>query len=169
MRKKSLLATLVVAALAVATLVGLAGPQGAVGAQVKKKTKKDAVAATLEIKGLTPAGAPIDVLAWSWGASNSGTAGGGGGGGAGKVNLQDLSFTKLLDSLSPKLVQALVTGKHFASATLLVDANGGKGPPTHRYELDEVLLTSVSQGGSGNAVETENVTLNFAGLEFTNE
>ena len=34
----------------------------------------------------------IDVLAWSWGVSQSGTMHTGGGGGAGKVNVQDLSL-----------------------------------------------------------------------------
>jgi len=39
----------------------------------------------------------IDVLAWSWGMSQSGTTHMGTGGGAGKVNIQDLSFTKYVD------------------------------------------------------------------------
>ena len=39
----------------------------------------------------------IDVLAWSWGMSNSGSAHVGGGAGAGKANVQDLSFTKYID------------------------------------------------------------------------
>jgi type VI secretion system secreted protein Hcp len=165
MRKGSLLATVVVVTLVVAALFGLAGPDGAVGAQ--NDVRKKDLAATLEIEGLTPASEPIDVLAWSWGASNSGTVGGGGGGGAGRVNIQDLSFTKLMDTRSPELVQALVTGEHFASATLLVNATGKAGPPTHRYELDEVLLTSVSQGGCGGSQTTENVTINFGTFEFT--
>ena len=37
----------------------------------------------------------IDVLAWSWGLSNSGSAHVGGGAGAGKVNVQDISITKI--------------------------------------------------------------------------
>ena len=36
----------------------------------------------------------IDVLAWSWGLSNSGSAHSGGGAGAGKVNVQGRSLTK---------------------------------------------------------------------------
>ncbi len=36
----------------------------------------------------------IDVLAWSWGVSQSGSMHMGGGGGSGKVNAQDLSVTK---------------------------------------------------------------------------
>ncbi|MGZ4959716.1 MAG: type VI secretion system tube protein Hcp, partial [Methylomonas sp.] len=39
----------------------------------------------------------IDVLAWSWGVSNSGSAHVGGGAGAGKAHVQDLSFTKYID------------------------------------------------------------------------
>ena len=35
----------------------------------------------------------IDVLAWSWGLSQSGSAHQGGGGGAGKVAVQDISLT----------------------------------------------------------------------------
>lgn len=41
------------------------------------------------------------VLAWSWGASNSGTTHMGGGGGAGKANVQDLSLTRSTDAQSP--------------------------------------------------------------------
>ena len=35
----------------------------------------------------------IDVLAWSWGLSQSGSFHVGGGGGAGKANFQDISFS----------------------------------------------------------------------------
>ena len=47
----------------------------------------------------------IDVLAWSWGMSNSGSAHVGGGAGAGKVNVQDLSFTKYIDKSTPDLLR----------------------------------------------------------------
>ena len=45
-----------------------------------------------------------DVLAWSWGMSNSGSAHVGGGAGAGKVNVQDLSITKYIDKSSTNLM-----------------------------------------------------------------
>ena len=53
----------------------------------------------------------IDVLAWSWGMSNSGTAHVGGGAGSGKVSVQDLSFTKYVDSSSPNLMLNCCNGK----------------------------------------------------------
>jgi type VI secretion system secreted protein Hcp len=104
----------------------------------------------------------IDVLAWSWGLSNSGSAHVGGGAGAGKVNVQDLSFTKWLDSSSPVLMKAACDGKHFTEATLVVRKAGEKPIEYLKIKLEEVLITSVSGGGSGGEDRlTENVTLNF--------
>ena len=66
----------------------------------------------------------IDVLAWSWGLSNSGSFHTGGGGGSGKVNVQDLSFTKYVDKASPILMLYCSNGDHFASAKLIVRKAG---------------------------------------------
>jgi type VI secretion system secreted protein Hcp len=105
----------------------------------------------------------IDVLAWSWGLSNSGSAATGGGGGAGKVNVQDLSFTKYVDSSSPKLMLACCEGTHYSDATLVVRKAGGKPVEYIKIKMTEVLVTSLSTGGSGGEDRlTENVTLNFA-------
>jgi type VI secretion system secreted protein Hcp len=105
----------------------------------------------------------IDVLAWSWGISNSGSAHVGGGAGAGKCNVQDISFTKWVDSATPKLALACCDGKHFASATLVVRKAGEKPVEYLKIKVEEVLITSISTGGSGGEDRlTENVTLNFA-------
>ena len=105
----------------------------------------------------------IDVLAWSWGMSNSGSAHTGGGAGAGKVNVQDLSFTKHLDVSSPDLMLACCNGKHFPKATLTVRKAGENPLEYLMITLEELLVTSVSTGGSGGEDRlTENVTLNFA-------
>jgi type VI secretion system secreted protein Hcp len=105
----------------------------------------------------------IDVLAWSWGISNSGSAHVGGGAGAGKANVQDISFTKWVDSSTPKLLLACCDGKHFANATLVVRKAGEKPVEYIKIKIEEVLITSISTGGSGGEDRlTENVTLNFA-------
>jgi type VI secretion system secreted protein Hcp len=105
----------------------------------------------------------IDVLAWSWGMSNSGSAHTGGGAGAGKVNVQDLSFTKYVDSASPKLMLACCNGKHYDQALLTVRKAGEKPVEYIKIKMNEVLITSISTGGSGGEDRlTENVTLNFA-------
>src|SRR5260221_4205815 len=105
----------------------------------------------------------IDVLAWSWGLSNSGSAHVGGGAGAGKVNVQDLSFTKYLDAASPDLMLACCNGKHYDSATLTVQKAGEKPLPYLKITLTDLIVTSHSTGGSGGEDRlTENVSLNFA-------
>lgn len=105
----------------------------------------------------------IDVLAWSWGMSNSGSTHVGGGSGAGKVNVQDLSFTKYVDLCSTELMLACCNGKHFADAKLIVRKAGENPLEYIIIELEDLIITSVSTGGSGGEDRlTENVTLNFA-------
>jgi type VI secretion system secreted protein Hcp len=109
----------------------------------------------------------IDVLAWSWGASNSGSAHVGGGAGAGKVNVQDLSLTKYVDKASPDLLLACCNGKHYPTATLTVRKAGEQPLEYMIIKMADLLVTSVSTGGSGGEDRlTENVTLNFAKVEF---
>jgi type VI secretion system secreted protein Hcp len=114
----------------------------------------------------------IDVLAWSWGLSNSGSAHYGAGAGAGKVNVQDLSFTKWIDASSPELMLAGCNGKHFPEAKLTV-RKAGESPLEYLIiTMQDVMVTSVSTGGSGGEDRlTENVTLNFAKVkvEYTEQ
>ena len=108
-------------------------------------------------------GKEIDVLAWSWGMSNSGSAHVGGGAGAGKVNVQDLSFTKYIDKSTPDLLLACCNGKHFDKATLIVRKAGATPVEYLKIKMQEVFVTAVSTGGSGGEDRlTENVSLNFA-------
>jgi type VI secretion system secreted protein Hcp len=109
----------------------------------------------------------IDVLAWSWGASQSGTTHLGTGGGAGKVNVQDLSFTKYVDKSSHLLLSACAKGTHFTDALLTVRKAGDKPLEYIKITMNEVMVTSISTGGSGGEDRlTENVTLNFAKFKF---
>ncbi|HZM95898.1 MAG TPA: type VI secretion system tube protein Hcp [Vicinamibacterales bacterium] len=109
----------------------------------------------------------IDVLAWSWGASQSGTTHLGTGGGAGKVNVQDVSFTKYVDKGSNLLLSGCFKGTHYKEALLTVRKAGDKPLEYIKVTMEEVMVTSVSTGGSGGEDRlTENVTLNFAKVKF---
>ena len=110
----------------------------------------------------------IQVLAWSWGMTQSGSTHiGGGGGGSGKVNVQDISFTKYIDSSTPILMQHCCTGKHFKLATLIVRKAGEQPLEYLKLHLKDLILTSVSTGGSGGEDKlTENITLNFADFKL---
>lgn len=106
----------------------------------------------------------IDVLAWSWGMSQSGSMHVLGGGGSGKVSVQDLSVTKYIDKASPNLIKFCCNGGHITKATLTVRKAGGNEAVEYLIiEMEEVLVSSVGTGGSGGEDRlTENVTLNFA-------
>jgi len=105
----------------------------------------------------------IDVIAFSWGLTQSGSAQIAGGGGAGKVNVQDMSITKYLDTASTVLMQKCCSGKHFPSAILTCRKAGDTPVEFFKVTMEEVLVTSVSEGGGGGEDrQTENISLNFA-------
>lgn len=105
----------------------------------------------------------MDILAWSWGMSNTGTFHSGTGGGAGKANFQDISITKYLDLATPNLMLFCSNGKHITKGTLTVRKAGENPLEYLKITLKNILVTSYSTGGSGGEDRlTENVSLNFA-------
>jgi len=109
----------------------------------------------------------IDVLAWSWGCSNSGTAHSGTGAGAGKANLQDISITKYVDKSTADLLYACTSGKHLPKAKLIVRKAGEQPLEYLIYSFEDILISAVSTGGGkGEERLTENVTLNFAKVKM---
>ena len=105
----------------------------------------------------------IDVLAWGWGMTQSGSAHIGGGGGSGKVDVHDLSFTKFIDKSSPDLMLACCSGKHYNDAKLTI-RKAGENPLEYLIiTMQDVLVAGITTGGSGGEDRlTENVRLNFA-------
>ena len=109
----------------------------------------------------------IDVLAWSWGMSQSATTHIGGGGGSGKVNVQDISFTKYVCKASPELMKACMSSRHINEATLVVRKAGDKPLEYMTIKINDIIVSSVSTGGSGGEDRlTENVTLNFSQVDY---
>jgi len=101
-----------------------------------------------------------EILAWSWGASNSGSTQMGGGGGAGKANFQDISLTRYTDNQSVQLLKAVATGQHFPEVEIKREGM--------RILLHNVLVTSYSVGGSTSKkdIQTENISLNFSKVTY---
>ncbi|GAB2889462.1 type VI secretion system receptor/chaperone Hcp [Uliginosibacterium flavum] len=105
----------------------------------------------------------IDVLAWSWGLSQSGTSHMGGGAGAGKVNVQDISITKYVDKSTTPLILNTCKGAHIDEAVLVVRKAGTSPLEYIKITMKQVMVSSLSTGGSGGEDRlTENVSLNFA-------
>jgi type VI secretion system secreted protein Hcp len=109
----------------------------------------------------------IIVLSWSWGLSQSGSTHVGPGSGSGKVNVQDLSFTKYIDTSTPNLLRSCCAGTHIKNALLTVRKAGGDNPVEYlKIQLFDVIVAGVTTGGSGGEDRiTENITLNFGQFE----
>jgi type VI secretion system secreted protein Hcp len=110
----------------------------------------------------------IDVLSWSWGASQAGSGAVGGGSGAGKVHIQDLHVTKYIDKSSATLFKMCCAGDHLPTALLTVRKAGGKALEYLKITMTQVLITSISTGGSSGGDDrlTESITLNFAKVKM---
>jgi type VI secretion system secreted protein Hcp len=108
----------------------------------------------------------IEVLSYSFGVSNAGSMSYGSGGGEGKATFHDLSFTHKVDKASPVLMQACVTGVHLKDGTITV-RKAGKGQQEFLIiKMNDVIVTSVTQGGSGGTDGmSENVSIAFAKVD----
>jgi len=114
----------------------------------------------------------MDVLAWSWGMSQSATSHVGRGGGAGKVSVQDLSVTKFMDKATPNLMMYCCNGKHIPKVMLTVRKAGENPLEYMKITMEDCLVSNVSTGGSGSEDRlTENLSLNFAKfkVEYTSQ
>lgn len=124
--------------------------------------------------GLTPKGETSDtkygpkgayeIYSFSWGMSNpvtisSATTGSGGG----KVSISSFNFMKKLDSASPVLMTACVTGAHFPQADVVLRKAGGNKLEYLTFTFKELFIESVQNSGSsgGDDTPTESVSVAF--------
>lgn len=108
----------------------------------------------------------IDVLSFTFGATQSGTAHVGMGSTAGQANVQDLSITKYVDKATPLLFLNCMSGKHVDEATLSVRKAGGTPLDYFKVTLTQVIVTSVQTGASGSDDRVqETVSLNFSTIK----
>jgi type VI secretion system secreted protein Hcp len=110
----------------------------------------------------------IDVIAFSEGASNSGSSHLGGGS-AGVPTFQNISIVKWLDASSPTLRLKMAQGALIPSATLSVRARTGDAPVVfYEVVLKNVRITNFSAGGSdGEERLSEQVTLGYTEIKWT--
>jgi type VI secretion system Hcp family effector len=106
----------------------------------------------------------IEILAYSWGVSQTGAAKGNGTG-TGKVNVQDLSFTTRISKASPLLSLRAATGEHIKSAQLLVRKQGNEQKEFLSFDMQDTLISSYNVKGLDNTQPSESISLNFAKIE----
>ncbi len=109
----------------------------------------------------------IDVLAWSWGVTQSGSMAYGGAGGTRRASFNDFIFTHHIDRATPLLMKACAAGTHIPDATITV-RKAGKGQQEYLIiKMTDVLITGVATSVAEDATgAAESVTLQFAKVDF---
>jgi type VI secretion system Hcp family effector len=86
-----------------------------------------------------------------------------GGASAGKPACSVLEATKAFDSSSPLLMTAVMTGKQFQKAEIhfLRTGTDGGADVFLKYDLQDVILSSLGDSGGSDGAPTESLSLNF--------
>ncbi len=111
-----------------------------------------------------------DLLSFSWGLTKAGEGATGQTRRRGVVTVHDISCTKEYDKSSPKLAEAICSGKVFPKVEIHDTATYGDARAVFmKFELKNVSVTSqsMSAAGGGDAVPTEAFSLNFEEVKQT--
>lgn len=112
----------------------------------------------------------IDVLSFTFGATQHGSfASGGAGGGSGKAEVRDISIMKQVDKSSPDLFKFCCSGKHLKSVIIYAQKAGDGNDPLTYYtiKLEDAIVSSIdNQGASSGDAIMETVTFNTAKFTF---
>jgi type VI secretion system secreted protein Hcp len=113
----------------------------------------------------------IELLSFSWGATNTAVVGSAGaGGGTGKASVSSFNCVKATDAASPPLFQACCSGKHFPKAKVTLRKAGGDAPVDYLvYEFEKVYIDGIKWSGStgGDDRPTESVGISFGKVTVT--
>jgi len=73
-----------------------------------------------------------------------------------------------MDSSSPAIFQACVTGQHFATVTICVRKAGGDALVYCTYTLTDCIISGISWSGGGgdNDLITQHTSVNFAQFQI---
>jgi type VI secretion system secreted protein Hcp len=107
----------------------------------------------------------IEVMSWTWGASND-SIGAGGGSGKGKAVPGDFQFTHLYDKASPVLGKYCIAGKHFADVTLTCRKSGEGQKDFLVIKFKEVFIKSVQPSGTAGGDIVESVAFAYKQIDF---
>lgn len=107
----------------------------------------------------------IQLLSFSWGASQTGSFASNAGGGAGKATFTDFSFMMNINKASPELMLSCATGKHIAKAQLICRKAGEKQQEYMKVYFGDLLVSSYQTSGSSE-IPTDSISLNFATVKY---
>jgi type VI secretion system secreted protein Hcp len=101
----------------------------------------------------------IDILSFSFGASQTAVIGQGSSGGearSGRANVSDVTIMKVLDKTSPLLFDDCVTGNYLEKVDIIYDKPMGDSQEDYfKIHMEDALITSIQLSGSSeNPVES---------------
>ena len=110
----------------------------------------------------------IDILSFSFGASQSSTIGTGDGSArAGRANIQDLTIMKTVDKVSPLLFDDCVTGNYLKKVDIIYDKpTGDSQEDYYKIHLEDALITSIQHSGSSEN-PTESISFAFSKVKVS--
>ena len=100
----------------------------------------------------------IQLMSWSWGASQVSSVHGTGGSGAGKMDVSDFNLMTYFDKSTPKFFKSIGLGTHIGTATLSAVKSGAQGKPYLKVDFAEIFVTSLQMSGSS---EVPTVSISF--------
>jgi type VI secretion system secreted protein Hcp len=108
----------------------------------------------------------IDIQSWSWGVAQTAGAGAGGGAATGRLN-GHVTLIKRIDKATPLLFKRCSDGAVLPLVTVEL-AQGGGGPTYLKYEMNNVMITSITHGDlDGDGIPDEQLTLDFTAVKLT--
>jgi type VI secretion system secreted protein Hcp len=112
----------------------------------------------------------IDILSFSFGASQTAVIGSGSSGGearAGRANLSDVSIMKVVDKTSPLLFDDCVTGNYLKKVDIIYDKPlGDKQEEYYKIHMEDALITSIQHSGSSEN-PMESVTFAYSKIKVS--
>lgn len=111
-----------------------------------------------------------DLLSMSWGVHKASGGATGQTRRRGVATVEDVSITKQVDKSSPKLAEAVLSGKIFPQVHIENTATYSGARATFlKYDLKNVAVTShsVNMAGGGDAIPLETMSLNFEEVKKT--
>jgi type VI secretion system secreted protein Hcp len=112
----------------------------------------------------------IEAIDYNAGVSQtvSTTASSAGGATAERADVKPFTFTKQIDSSSPKLFQACAAGTHFDKITIAIHRSGGDEKVKFmEYELANCIICDVSTNGGSVQFPSESISINFGKIIIT--
>jgi type VI secretion system secreted protein Hcp len=107
----------------------------------------------------------IDVLAFSWGLSQTGAAATGSGGASGKAVFDDLIVVARTSRASPQLWFACANGTHLKSAVLTCRSRGKAAVEFLTIQLTDVVIASYEIDGSDEGPPVDQISLSYGRIE----